>query len=57
MARVINLEQEKIVQCKYCKKMVKYEDSDLKGDSESGPFGTTRWTYVTCPNCGHQIQF
>lgn len=57
MARVIDLKEENIAKCKYCNKMVKYDNSDLKGDYESGPFGTTRWQYVTCPNCGHQIQF
>lgn len=57
MVRVIDLESENIRKCRHCGRYVKYDDSDLKGDYESGPFGTTHWTYITCPNCRCQIQF
>lgn len=57
MAKIIKLEQVNIRQCGHCKKYVQYEKSDVKGDYEFGPFGTSHWSYVECPNCGHQIQW
>lgn len=57
MARVIDLKEENIFKCDRCGKYIKYDKSDIKGDYDFGPFGTSHWSYVECPNCGSQMQW
>lgn len=54
---VYHLINQSVTRCDHCGKMLLFEQSDVKGDYEATPFGTNHWTYITCPNCKHEIHF
>lgn len=57
MAKIVAHKDLNIVKCDGCGKLVQYSQEDKKGGHEFSAFGTIRWEYIICPNCGHEIQF
>lgn len=54
---VKDLKKHNIMQCEYCRKYIKFDKEDIKGDYDFGAFGTTHWKYIECPNCKNDIQW